>query len=362
MSRTIVTVVGIRPDFIRMGKVFALLDQSNFNHILIHSGQHFDKMLSDVFFQDLKIRTPDYNLAIGGHRKEHWQQLGEISEGMIRLFRQEHINPDLVLFLGDSNSAAVSMPLKKEGYEIGHIEAGMRSGDKRMLEEINRTVCDHCSTHHFVYHEDYKQNLVRENLPADNIHVVGNTIVEVCRPMAESLWQMKKRGEYILLDIHRPENFKYPDRLRSICHFAHRCGNEFGATVLMLQFNRSSQAIQDLHDPVVETFAPISLMSYKDFLTFQYHSLFMISDSGTAQEEPALLNTPVIVPREFTERPQSMQNNCSFLLNRLGNLEQQNDACRWVNNYIHGFIQPNLMWLGDGHTAEKIVDTLEKVL
>jgi len=357
-TKTIVTVVGIRPDFIRMSRVFALLDQSKFNHILIHSGQHFDRMLSDVFFQDLKIRQPDYNLGIGGHGKEHWQQLGEISEAMIHLFRREHIDPALVLFLGDSNSAAVSMVLKKEGYEIGHIEAGMRSGDKRMLEEINRTVCDHCSTLHFVYHQDYAANLVRENLPAQGIHTVGNTIVEVTRPLAEPLWQTKKASNYILLDIHRPENFKYPERLRNIYRFAILCEKNYGVPVKFLKFGRSVQAFEEAKIPT-NAFCMVDLMSYKDFLATQYHSLFMISDSGTAQEEPALLNTPVIVPREFTERPQSMQNNCSFLLNRLESLEQQDDACQWVNSYIQGCIQSSSMWLGDGHTATNIVDILE---
>lgn len=362
MNRTIVTITGIRPDFIRMSRVFALLDQSKFHHILIHSGQHFNPMLSDIFFQDLNIRTPDYNLGIGGYGKEHWQQLGEISEAVINLFRREHIDPALVLFLGDSNSVAVSMPLKKEGYTVAHIEAGMRSGDKRMLEEINRTVCDHCSTFHFVYHQDYAANLVRENLPADGIYNVGNTIVEVCRILAEPLWQQKKAGSYILLDIHRPENFKYPDRLREIFWFAERCQSKFGVPVRMLNFGRSIKAFQECELPIVDAFQMIDLMSYKDFLAAQYHSLFMISDSGTAQEEPALLNTPVIVPREFTERPQSMQNNCSFLLNRLESLEMQDMACRWVNDYIQGYSQANSMWLGDGHTASNIVDILERVL
>ena len=363
--KTVVSIVGIRPDFIRMSEVFKRLDSSDkIDHILIHSGQHFDQMLSDVFFQDLQIREPDYNLTIGGHGKEHWQQLGELSEAVINLFRKENIHPDLVLFLGDSNSAAVSMPLKKEGYEIGHIEAGMRSGDKHMLEEINRTVCDHCSTFHFVYHQDYAANLVRENLPAYNIFNVGNTIVEVCRPFAEPLWQQKKAGNYILLDIHRPENFKYPGRLRQIFSFAERCQSEFGVTVRMLNFGRSIKAFRDCKLPIDDVFQMVDLMSYEDFLAAQYHSLFMISDSGTAQEEPALLNTPVIVPRAYTERPQSMANGNSFLLKHLDWSAEWDAACDWVNSYIAGCStpQPSSMWLGDGHTAANIVEILQREL
>lgn len=358
-AQTVVTITGIRPDFIRMSRVFDLLDRSRFNHVLIHSGQHFETMLSDIFFEDLHIRQPDYNLAIGGRGKEHWQQIGEISEAVIHLFRRFEIHPDLVLFLGDSNSAAVSMVLKKEGYEISHIEAGMRSHDKRMLEEINRTVCDHCSTYHFVYHDDYASNLMCENLPSENIYNVGNTIVEVCRPLAESLFQKKKLENYILLDIHRPENFRDRNRLQKILDFAIDSKRVFGLPVYMLKFGRTLQHCENFGIDL-SGFKLLDLMSYKDFLRKQYNSLFMISDSGTAQEEPALLNTPVIVPREFTERPQSMSNGCSFLLSCLE--QDPLVAWDWVDDYIHYSAPHSSEWLGNGHTAEKIVETLEKVL
>ena len=162
-DKTIVTITGIRPDFIRMAEIFRKLD-INFHHILIHTGQHYDKLLSDVFFDDLNIRKPDYILNTGKECKNHYEQLAYLAVEIPRLFIKENINPDLILLLGDANTAAISFPLCKEGYKIGHIEAGMRSGDKRMLEEINRTVCDHCSDILFVYHNDYKDNLSRENI------------------------------------------------------------------------------------------------------------------------------------------------------------------------------------------------------
>ena len=176
--KTIITVTGIRPDFIRMSEIFKKLDE-NFNHILIHTGQHYDKLLSDVFFDELEIRDPDYNLNIGAGNKEHFHQTGELSIKLIELIRNEKLNPDLIVFLGDSNSVVSSVSLKKEGYKIAHIEAGMRSYDKRMLEEINRIVCDHCSDFLFVYHDNYKKKAIKENIPNENIFVVGNTIVEV---------------------------------------------------------------------------------------------------------------------------------------------------------------------------------------
>jgi len=355
--KTVVTITGIRPDFIRMSEIFKKLD-SEFNHILIHTGQHFDKMLSDVFFDEFEIRKPDYNLGIGGPGKEHFHQTSEASIKIIELLRSEKIVPDLILFLGDSNSVAMSVALKKEGYKIGHCEAGMRSGDKRMLEEINRTVCDHCSDIHFVYHDDYKENLIRENLPTENIYVVGNTIVEVCNKLKYDVMYKPKELNFILMDIHRPENFKYPDRLKNIFYLADQCAFYYDIPVKCLKFKRTMEAIEEAH---IETYGVVfvDLMSYKEFLNAQYNCLFMISDSGTAQEEPALMNTPVIVPRDYTERPQSMAADCSTMID-------VNKRSEEVFNHINGWLNkpPHIdsRWLGDGNTSTNIINILKDVL
>ena len=124
--KNIITVTGIRPDFIRMSEIFKKLDE-NFNHVLIHSGQHYSKLLSDVFFDELNIRKPDYNLNIGGDGKEHFHQTSDLSIKLIELIRQNDLKPDLIIFLGDSNSVVSSVALKKEGYRIGHI-LGYRIG------------------------------------------------------------------------------------------------------------------------------------------------------------------------------------------------------------------------------------------
>jgi len=213
--KTIVTITGIRPDFIRMSEIFKELDK-NFEHILIHTGQHYDKLLSNVFFDELEIREPDYNLGVGGPNKEHFHQTGELSIKLIELLRTKNIKPDLIVFLGDSNSVVSAVALKKEGYKIGHIEAGMRSGDKRMLEEINRMVCDVCSDLLFVYHENYRDKLYWENI-RNGVHIVGNTIVEVVNKHKPS---GLKNDDKIILDIHRPENFLYKDRLYNILAYA----------------------------------------------------------------------------------------------------------------------------------------------
>lgn len=352
---SVVTIVGIRPDFIRMSEIFKKLD-NEFNHILIHTGQHFDTLLSDVFFDELGIREPDYNLEVGGLGKEHFHQSADLSVKLIELIREENLQPDIILFLGDSNSVISAVPLKKEGYCLGHIEAGMRSGDKKMLEEINRTVCDHCSDIHFVYHENYKDKLIKENLPEENIYVVGNTIVEVCNKYCVEIFKKEKTQDFILMDIHRPENFKYKDRLKNIIAFGEYCSKYFGLPVKMLKFARTMEYMSrySIFTNVIDF---IDLMSYKKFLQAQYDAKFLISDSGTAQEEPALLNTPVLVPRDYTERPESSWNNCSFLV-WVNSVRMFNGAVRWIesNPRIDG------TWLGDGKTSDKIIDILKKVI
>ena len=302
--KTIVTITGIRPDFIRMSKIFNKLDQAEWcKHILIHTGQHYDNLLSGIFFKDLNIREPDFNLQIGGAGKKHYHQQAELGTKVIELFEKENIKPDLILFLGDSNSVLASVPLRKEGYAIGHIEAGMRSYDERMLEEINRKVCDHVSNYLFVYHNNYKKKAMREGIDENKIHVVGNTIIEPLTEIADLDYVGIKK--HIILDIHRPENFKYPDRLKKIIQFANFCNESTKIPVKMLRFRGTMHSLEH-NDIDIGNIETIELMGYKNFIKFMQDSLFIISDSGTAQEEPALLNIPVIVPRDFTERPESV--------------------------------------------------------
>lgn len=355
--KTIITVVGIRPDFIRMSEIFKKLDKA-FNHVLIHTGQHFDELLSGVFFDELEIRKPDYNLEIGGPGKEHFHQSADLSVKLLELIRAEELNPDILLFLGDSNSVTSAVPLKKEGYTIGHIEAGMRSGDKRMLEEINRTVCDHCTDLHFVYHDNYRDKLLRENLPSESIYVVGNTIVEVCNKCCVDMFKKDKTQDFILMDIHRPENFKYANRLENAIMFGEYCSKYFGLPVKMLKFSRTMGCMKK-YNISTNVINFIDLMSYKEFLQTQYDAKFLISDSGTAQEEPALLNTPVIVPRDYTERPESLYHDCSIMLdvNRF-NESLFEGVVSWVKN--KPIIDSG--WLGDGKTADTVVDILKRVL
>lgn len=352
--KTIITVTGIRPDFIRMSEIFKKLD-NEFNHILIHTGQHFDKLLSDVFFEELEIRKPDFNLEIGGKGKKHYHQMSELTIKLIELIEEKQLNPDLIVFLGDSNSVTSSVSLKKEGYKIAHIEAGMRSGDKRMLEEINRIVCDHCSDFLFVYHDNYKEKLLKENINGDNIFVVGNTIVEVVKKYYS--FEEGKRNQ-IILDIHRPENFNDKKRLENIIIFANQCKVKYNVDVRMLSFSRTVEKLKEFNINLGDI-TLIDLLSFKQYLKQVSNSIFLISDSGTAQEEPALLNTPVLVPRDFTERPESVESNCSLMIN----VNDDNFDFISIDQYLTSYnTLHNTEWLGDGNTSQKIIDIIKNVL
>lgn len=356
----ILTITGIRPDFIRMSKIFKKFDE-NFEHILVHSGQHYDKMLSDVFFEELQIRKPDYNLDIGGPGKEHFHQAADLSIKIIELIRKENLNPDLIVFLGDSNSVVCSVPLKKEGFKIAHIEAGMRSYDRRMLEETNRVVCDHCSEYLFVYHENYKEKAIKENIDPDRIFVVGNTIVEVAREMQKKIYKQPKQYSHIILDIHRPENFKYRERLENIILYANDTMETFDAPIKMLTFGRTEQSIKDFNINLGEI-ELIPLMSFKNYIQSIYDSVCLISDSGTAQEEPALFGIPVIVPRDFTERPESVMNDCSYMIDV--NTKYNDtwiDSYNYITSVLNGNRKIDPSWLGDGNTSQIIVDKIKEL-
>ena len=398
-SKCIVTITGIRPDFIRMSEVFKKLDKE-FNHILIHTGQHFDTYLTDIFFQQLHIRPPDYTLNCGKESKNHYEQLSYLSVKVPELFREKNIKPDLIVFLGDSNTAALSLVLKKEGYTICHIEAGMRSGDKRMLEEINRITCDHCSDLLFVYHRNYLENLKMENI-TENVHIVGNTITEVLNKFKDQLTvDPSEQNTMILVDIHRPENFKFPDRLQGIIDFAYLSGIRYNLPVKILYFKRLDEALRE-YNISLKNIEMVPLMGYKEYLQTVLKSKFLISDSGTGQEEPALLGIPVVVPRDYTERPQSYYNNCSVRLKLSdsgrrsrpnsggGEIRQQehHQHCwKWLETLGKDYLSSGIAsrplrglehseslnrpdgagikveWLGDGEVSRKIVDQIQNFL
>lgn len=356
--KKIVTITGIRPDFIRMSKVFQKLDE-NFDHIMIHTGQHYDDELSKIFFQELRIRKPDYVLSTGKSSKNHYEQLSYLSKEVIYLLKRKNINPDIILFLGDSNSAMVSAPLFKEGYKIGHIEGGMRSYDRRMPEEVNRVICDYVSDLVFVYTPLYKERLMAENKNPNSIFVVGNTIVEVVK---EYLPTGNRSKDFIVADIHRNENLKSPEQLNYILKYINEVGKKLNLEVRLVKFNRAVKLIKEFN--LLEDKKNIKLVGpygFLDYLNLQYNAYGVISDSGTCQEECPLLGVPVAVPRKSTERPESLENGNSILVGEDRPLNKMvNETIKFFEKYE---ITPEkIKWLGDGKTSQRITNILKRKL
>jgi UDP-N-acetylglucosamine 2-epimerase (non-hydrolysing) len=236
----------------------------------------------------------------------------------------------------------------------------MRSYDKRMLEEINRTVCDHVSDYLFVYHKDYKTNLKRENI-VKNVYVVGNTIVEPCKKILKSIRANKMNQKFILVDIHRPENFLYKKRLVNIMKYLNSCKKKFGYEIYFLKFKRTMKYLNNIkfNKSYIKF---INLQSYKNFIIMQKQAEFIVSDSGTAQEEPAIFKKPVIVPRDFTERPQSFRANCSFMINVNKKNNSWQNSFEWLDKIFLKKIKSSSRWLGNGKASDNIIKILKKKL
>ena len=356
--KTIVTITGIRPDFIRMNKVFEKLDEQ-FNHIMIHTGQHYDDELSKIFFQQLKIRKPDFTLAAGQNSSNHYEQLSYLSKEVIYLLQRKKIDPSIILFLGDSNSAMVSAPLFKEGYNIGHIECGMRSYDRRMPEEVNRVICDYVSDSVFVYTPLYKERLIAENKNPKQIHVVGNTIVEIVK---EYMPQGKRQKDFIVADIHRSENLKSHHQFNHILEYINTAGQKLNMEVKLVKFKRAVNLIEKYK--LLQDKKNISLVGpygFLDYLNLQYNAYGIISDSGTSQEECPLLGVPVAVPRKATERPESVEQGNSIMVGEDRPINTM--AAETISFFKNYAVSPTqLKWLGNGKTSDTIITILRKEL
>lgn len=354
----IVTITGIRPDFIRMSKVFEKLDQ-NFDHLMIHTGQHYDDELSKIFFEELKIRKPDFVLDTGRKSNNHYEQQSYLSKEVIFLLKRKGINPRMILFLGDSNTVMVSGVLFKEGYTIGHIEGGMRSYDRRMPEEVNRVICDYVSSCVFVYTPLYKERLLKENKTPGDIFIVGNTIVEVVK---EHMPKGKRSRGYIVADIHRNENLKDPRQYNHILEYLNHTGKALDLPVRLVRFRRAVRLIERYgllkKKPFVELAGPYGFLQY---LNEQYNAYGVISDSGTSQEECPLLGVPVAVPRDYTERPESIQFGNSVLVGETKPVEQMvKQTISFFNSY--SVSKEKISWLGSGKTSDRIVQILKRRL
>jgi UDP-N-acetylglucosamine 2-epimerase (non-hydrolysing) len=363
MTIHVLHVVGARPNFMKVAPVMAALAQrSGVNQTLVHTGQHYDVNMSDVFFQQLGIPAPDVNLEVGSG--SHAQQTAQV----ISRFEPVVIErkPDIVLVYGDINSTvAAALVSAKLGIRVGHVEAGLRSGDRTMPEEINRLVTDQLADILFTPSEDGNVNLVREGISAEKVHMVGNVMIDTLvrlLPAAMQRWQAGKfevqgsevePDKYVLTTLHRPSNVDDPAMLEQILTALSDIGQQL--PVVFPIHPRTRQRLQNTQYAVRNTslhlFEPLS---YLDFLALQRHAALVITDSGGIQEETTYLGIPCLTVRENTERPVTVTLGTNQLVGRdMARLRQA------ANRILSGEIQPHqIPPLWDGKASERIADLI----
>ena len=300
----VVHVVGARPNFMKAAPVIkALSTYPQLRQTLIHTGQHYDRDMSEIFFRELGLPEPDINLGVGS--ASHASQTAEVMLRFEKAVLQE--NPNLVLVYGDVNSTvACALVSVKLGIKVGHVEAGLRSRDRSMPEEINRILTDHCSNYYFTPSDDADLNLINEGLGSEGIFMVGNlmidTLVELL-PKARPPKIPELDLPYALVTLHRPANVDHPEMLGKIIAMLYALSKQL--PVIFPLHPRTHKKIADsstgaIGNPRLKMINPLG---YLEFLWLQKHACVVITDSGGIQEETTYLRVPCLTFRENTERP-----------------------------------------------------------
>ena len=312
----VLTVLGTRPEIIRLSRVIQKLDQLC-EHKLVHTGQNFDKNLSDIFFEQLKVRPPDYYLGVQGDT--FGQQIGQMLAAVDRVLTSER--PDALLILGDTNSGLCSFIAKRMGIPIFHMEAGNRCYDDRVPEEVNRRVIDHSCTILMPYTQRSKENLVREGIANNRIYVTGNPIKEVIDAYTAEIAQSDvhtrlglKPGEFFLVTMHRAENVDQVERLRDLVNALERVVQKYGLPLICSLHPRTRQKMQQYgiqaQDERIRFMPPLGFF---DFIALEKSAFCVISDSGTVQEECCIFRVPNVTIRDVTERPETVECGSNIL-------------------------------------------------
>ena len=312
----VLTVLGTRPEIIRLSRVIEKLD-GLCDHKLVHTGQNFDEKLSDVFFRQLGVRTPDYYMGVKG--ASFGEQIGQIIAESEKILKAEE--PDRVLLLGDTNSALSAIVAKRLGIPVFHMEAGNRCYDDRVPEEVNRRIIDHSSDILMPYTERSRQNLLREGIAGERVYVTGNPIVEVIQHYEPQIGQSAilaeleiSKGKYFIVTMHRAENVDYPGRLRELTMALEKIQNEYHVPVIVSTHPhtriRMKELGQNTDNREIRFLDPFGFF---DFITLERNALCVISDSGTVQEECAIFGVPNITIRDVTERPETLECGSNML-------------------------------------------------
>lgn len=311
----VIHVVGARPNFMKIAPIMDRMEKcSNIRQILVHTGQHYDEQMSKLFFSDLKIPEPDINLGVGS--ASHAVQTAGIMQSFEKILLEE--KPDLVVVVGDVNSTiACALTSVKLGVSVAHVEAGLRSFDRTMPEEINRIVTDKLSDLLFTTEESANGNLVREGIEKEKMFFVGNVMIDTLVKFQEESERSRilkslniNPGEYALLTLHRPSSVDEPERFQEILEALEYTAK--GIQIIFPCHPRTRKQIQSLgfqkyfHEEVGPRKSGLRItdpLGYLDFLYLMSNSKFCLTDSGGIQEETTILGIPCLTLRENTERP-----------------------------------------------------------
>jgi len=303
------TIVGTRPEIIRLARVMALLDRHT-THIIVHTGQNYDYELNEIFFQELGVREPDYFLAVD--TDSLGKTLGEVISRSEEVFKKER--PDALVILGDTNSSLAGIIAKRLKIPIFHMEAGNRCFDLNVPEEINRRIIDHISDFNLVYTEHARRNLLNEGIHPRKIYLTGSPLREVLLHYLEKIDGSDvlnrmglKKAEYMVLSAHREENVDNPKHLESILKTLNRVVEEFDYPMVVSTHPRTLKRLDKLKDididPRISFLKPFGFF---DYVHLQKNSYCVISDSGSISEEASILSFPAITIRNAMERPEAM--------------------------------------------------------
>lgn len=312
----VITLLGTRPEIIRLSRVIAVLDELlGDEHLLVHTGQNYDERLSDIFFSDLQVRKPD--VYMGVRADSFSEQIGQLLTKAEELFHKEQ--PESVLILGDTNTGIAAFVAKRMGIRVCHMEAGNRCFDDRVPEEVNRRVIDHSSTVLMPYTYRSAENLVREGIERQSVFVTGNPIKEVLDFYAADIDEANpfvkfsvEPGKYFLVTAHRAEMTDDPERLRSLIEALNQVGEKYGMPVLASLHPRTKNKMEQYGiDAGLINFVPP--MGLFDFVRLEKEAFCVLSDSGTVQEECCIFGVPTVTMRDVTERPETIECGSNIL-------------------------------------------------
>jgi UDP-N-acetylglucosamine 2-epimerase (non-hydrolysing) len=339
-------ILGTRPEIIKMEPIIKYCEKQKIDFFIIHTGQHYSYEMDKIFFKELKIPSPKYNLEVGSgtHGKQTGKMLEKIEETLI----QE--KPDIVLVEGDTNSVlAGALSAKKLNIKVGHIEAGLRSYDERMPEEFNRKLTDHISDFLFAPTKKAKENLIREGIDEKKIFVTGNTIVDI---VSKYIKKSEKKENFILITLHRQENVDNKEILEKILKGLELIRKESKLKIIYPIHPRTKKRIKEFGLYIPKGIKTINPVGYFDFLELQSNASLVLTDSGGIQEESCILKVPCVTIRRTTERPETVEVGANITSGE--EPEKIFESYKKMINKEKNWENP----FGDGKSGERIVNII----